>query len=42
MMELVRDPVLNESPCLRLRVGRREWSACRNPWWSQFTTRKEG
>jgi hypothetical protein len=41
MMELVRDPVLTESPCLRLRVGRREWFAWWNPW-SRFTTRKEG
>lgn len=27
MMELVRDPALVESPCLRLRVGRRDGSA---------------
>ena len=41
MMELVRDPVQTESPCLRLRVGRREWFA----WWDrwpEFTTWKEG
>jgi len=30
-MELVRDSALAEGPCLRLRVGRREWFALVEP-----------